>query len=545
MRNILVLLFSFFVLSCNSAKKENDKLFSQMQSWEKLLIIDSDALLDSLMTIDKSMMSDENEAYYYLLTSMAKERSGRSFRDKDEENMDKSLEWYRTHDKEGDNYCKALLYKGIAITSNGSKRDTIAYEYILKADSVYQEKHVNDKYTLAKCYEYKSRILKAQNAYPLAEIYLGKALKATTDLNDSIGILRLKTKLFRLYLSMGKLSKAFQNISEFQFEQNPSPLIQYELSYAFYIFYSSAKDTEMAVTYLKRMIEIARKNDLKDIDYANLNYRLAIYYELHGPKDSTSTFYLKALDETKDSLTSQGPTYFSKYASFLAKNGQHELAYKYQKEGYDRLRTYSSRNTHQKLLEIDNKSEILNLSSKLEKAEKYYMYLISIIIILILGLMYLLLRNRFLKNTNISAAETESKDWLICEINRVNSSAMPRFIEEVFDESEKCRRHNPDFADKIQKSVKTARDEMKLQYSQIVDDPRFIAAFPYVNYLKPVCSPIDILMLVLIKSGLTSKEIAQVLSIQYSSVRARRSKIKDAITESGDIPEEQKQAILF
>ena len=516
-----------------------------MQSWEKLLIIDSDALLDSLMTIDKSMMSDENEAYYYLLTSMAKERSGRSFRDKDEENMDKSLEWYRTHDKEGDNYCKALLYKGIAITSNGSKRDTIAYEYILKADSVYQEKHVNDKYTLAKCYEYKSRILKAQNAYPLAEIYLGKALKATTDLNDSIGILRLKTKLFRLYLSMGKLSKAFQNISEFQFEQNPSPLIQYELSYAFYIFYSSAKDTEMAVTYLKRMIEIARKNDLKDIDYANLNYRLAIYYELHGPKDSTSTFYLKALDETKDSLTSQGPTYFSKYASFLAKNGQHELAYKYQKEGYDRLRTYSSRNTHQKLLEIDNKSEILNLSSKLEKAEKYYMYLISIIIILILGLMYLLLRNRFLKNTNISAAETESKDWLICEINRVNSSAMPRFIEEVFDESEKCRRHNPDFADKIQKSVKTARDEMKLQYSQIVDDPRFIAAFPYVNYLKPVCSPIDILMLVLIKSGLTSKEIAQVLSIQYSSVRARRSKIKDAITESGDIPEEQKQAILF
>ncbi|NCB19971.1 MAG: hypothetical protein EOM61_10175, partial [Bacteroidia bacterium] len=311
MRNILVLLFSFFVLSCNSAKKENDKLFSQMQSWEKLLIIDSDALLDSLMTIDKSMMSDENEAYYYLLTSMAKERSGRSFRDKDEENMDKSLEWYRTHDKAGDNYCKALLYKGIAITSNGSKRDTIAYEYILKADSVYQEKHVNDKYTLAKCYEYKSRILKAQNAYPLAEIYLGKALKATTDLNDSIGILRLKTKLFRLYLSMGKLSKAFQNISEFQFEQNPSPLIQYELSYAFYIFYSSAKDTEMAVTYLKRMIEIARKNDLKDIDYANLNYRLAIYYELHGPKDSTSTFYLKALDETKDSLTSQGPTYFS------------------------------------------------------------------------------------------------------------------------------------------------------------------------------------------------------------------------------------------
>lgn len=526
-------------------KNENDKLFSQMQSWEKLLIVDSDVLLDSLKTIDKALLSEENKAYYYLLTSMAKERSGRTFRDQDEENMEKSLEWYRNHNKEGENYCKALLYKGITITSSSNKRDTLAYEYILKADSVYQVRQINNKYILAKCYEYKSRILKAQSAYPLAEIYLGKALKATADLNDSIGILRLKTRLFRLYLSMGKLSKAFQNISDFQFDQNPSPLIQYELSNAFYVFYSSAKDTEMAVTYLKRMIEIARKNDLKDIDYANLNYRLAIFYELHGPKDSTDTFYLRALDETKDSLTSQGPAIFSKYASFLEKNGQYELAYKYQKEGYDRLRTYSNRNTHQKLLEIDNKSELKNLTSKLEKAEKYYMYLISLTVILFLALIYLLLRNRFLKTSNISTAEIESKDWLIGEINRVNSSAMPRFIEEVFDESEKCRRHNPEFAEKIQKSVKTARDDMKLQYSQIVEDPRFVSAFPYVNYLKPICSPIDILMLVLIKSGLTSKEIAQVLSIQYSSVRARRSKIKDAITESGDIPDEQKKAMLF
>lgn len=545
MQKIFVLLFSFFVISCNSIKNENDKLNSQMQSWERLVIVDSEALLDSLKTIDKTILSDENEAYYYLLISMAKERSGVSFRDKDEENIAKTLEWYKVHDKDGKNYCKALLYNGIVIVSNSNKRDTLAYDYILKADSVYQEKQVNDKYTLAKCYEYKSKILKAQNAYPLAEIYLGKALKATTDLNDSIGILRLKTKLFRLYLSMGKLSKAFQNIMEFQFEQNTSPVIQYELNNAFYVFYSSAKDTEMAVTYLKRMIEIARKNDLKDIDYANLNYRLAIYYELHGPKDSTNTFYLKALDETNDSLTSQGPTYFSKYASFLEKNGQHEMAYKFQKEGYDRLRKYSAKNTHQKLLEIDNKSELIKLSSKLEKAEKYYMYMLSLTLILFLVIIYLLLRNRFLKSSNISAGEIENQDWLICEINRVNSSAMPRFIEEVFDESEKCRRHNPDFADKIQKSVKTARDEMKLQYSQIVEDPRFVAAFPYVNYLKPICSPIDILMLVLIKSGLTSKEIAQVLSIQYSSVRARRSKIKDAITESGDIPEEQKKAMLF
>lgn len=545
MQKIFVLLFLIFVMSCNSAKNENDKLDSQMQSWERLVILDSDALLDSLKTIDKASLSDDNEAYYYLLTSMAKERSGVSFRDKDEENITKTLQWYKVHDKDGENYCKALLYNGIVIVSNSNKRDTLAYDYILKADSVYQEKQVNDKYTLAKCYEYKSRILKAQNAYPLAEIYLGKALKATTDLNDSIGILRLKTKLFRLYLSMGKLSKAFQNISEFQFEQNTSPLIQYELNNAFYLFYSSARDTEMAITYLKRMIEIARKNDLKDIDYANLNYRLAIYYELHGPKDSTNTFYLKALDETNDSLTSQGPTYFSKYASYLEKNGQYELAYKYQREGYDRLRKYSARNTHQKLLEIDNKSELINLSSKLEKAAKFYMYMLSLAVILFLVIIYLLFRNRFLKNSNISTADIESKDWLIAEISKANSSAMPRFIEEVFDESERFRRHNPEFADKIQKSVKSARDEMKAQYSLIVDDQRFVFAFPYVNYLKPICSPIDILMLVLIKSGLTSKEIAQVLSIQYSSVRARRSKIKDAITESGDIPEEQKKAMLF
>ncbi len=545
MQKIFVLLFLFFVISCNSAKNENDKLNSQMHSWERLVIVDSEALLDSLMTIDKTILSDENEAYYYLLTSMAKERSGRSFREKDNENIDKSLEWYRNHDKEGENYCKALLYKGIIITMSNNKRDTIAYEYILKADSVYQEKQVHDKYTLAKCYEYKSRILKAQNAYPLAEIYLGKALKATSDLNDSIGILRLKTRLFRLYLSMGKLTKAFQNISEFQFEQSASPLIQYELSNAFYLFYSSAKDSEMAVTYLKRMIEIARRYDLKDIDYANLNYRLAIFYEQHGPKDSANIFYLKALDETKDSLTSQAATYFSKYAYFLEKSDRHDMAYKYQKEAFDRLRRYSSRNSHQKLLEIDNKSELIKLSAKLDKAEKYYIYMVSLAVILFLLIIYLLFRNRFLKNSNISAADTESKDWLIAEISKANSSAMPRFIEEVFDESERCRRHNPEFADKIQKSVKSARDEMKTQYALIVDDQRFVSAFPYVGFLKPICSPIDILMLVLIKSGLTSKEIAQVLSIQYSSVRARRSKIKDTITESGDIPEEYKKAMLF
>ncbi len=63
MQKIFVLLFLFFVISCNSAKNENDKLNSQMHSWERLVIVDSEALLDSLMTIDKTILSDENEAY--------------------------------------------------------------------------------------------------------------------------------------------------------------------------------------------------------------------------------------------------------------------------------------------------------------------------------------------------------------------------------------------------------------------------------------------------------------------------------------------------
>jgi hypothetical protein len=52
-------------------------------------------------------------------------------------------------------------------------------------------------------------------------------------------------------------------------------------------------------------------------------------------------------------------------------------------------------------------------------------------------------------------------------------------------------------------------------------------------------------MLVLVKSGLTNKDISIILSIPYSSVRARKSKIKDVILESSDIPEEEKKIILF
>jgi tetratricopeptide (TPR) repeat protein len=515
-----------------------------MQSWEHLIIQNPGALLDSLNQLDKFSLEGENEAYYYLLRSMAKERAAMGFRMNEIEDIGKSLTWYQSHKKDRRNHCRALLYNGILISMGGSK-DSIAYDYLLKADSVYQAFNLEDPYILSKCYEYKSKILRAQKAFPLAEVYLDKAIKAASELNDSVGIVRLKTKLLRLYLLMGNIPKAFQSMSSIQLTQNASPAMEYELCNAMYIFYVSMRESEMATTYLKRMLDLAKKYNLKDVDYNSLNYRLAIYYDNKGIRDSAEKYFLETLKQTNDTVANISYTYPARYAMFLQKYGDSQAACNYYKEAYENLLRYSTTRTREKLLEIDNKNEVAKLSAQLDKAEKHQLYLILVVVVLFFILTYNILKNNHLRRSNVSFAGIEEKEWLLSEISKANASSMPDLIEEVFNEAERSRRYNQTISDNLHKFVKRTKDEMKDQYLQIVNSNRFISAYPYTRYLSSTCSPIDILMLVLVKSGLTNKDISIILSIPYSSVRARKSKIKDVILESSDIPEEEKKIILF
>ncbi|HBZ35081.1 MAG TPA: hypothetical protein DEO33_01425 [Rikenellaceae bacterium] len=544
MRRRLLLLLLFFIISCDGIKNENAKLYSRMQSWEHLIIQNSEALLDSLNQLDKFSLEGENEAYYYLLRSMAKERAAMGFRENEIENIGKSLSWYQSHRKDGRNYCRALLYNGILISMGGSK-DSTAYDYLIKADSVYQAYSLEDPYILSKCYEYKSKILRAQKAFPLAEVYLNKAIKAASELNDSVGIVRLKTKLLRLYLLMGNIPKAFQSIASIQFAQNASPAMEYELCNAMYIFYVSMRESEIATAYLKRMLNLAKKYNLKDVDYQSLNYRLAIYYDNKGIRDSAETYFLETLKQSNDTVADKSYTYPARYALFLQKHGDFQSACNYYKEAYENLLRYSTTRTREKLLEIDNKNEVAKLNTQLDKAEKHQLYLILVVVVLFFFLTYNVLKNNYLRKSNISFAGIEEKEWLLSEISKANALSMPDLIEDVFNEAERSRRYNQTISDNLHKFVKRTKEEMKDQYSQIVNSNRFISAYPYTRYLSSICSPIDILMLVLVKSGLTNKDISIILSIPYSSVRARKSKIKDVILESGDIPEEEKKIILF
>ena len=544
MRRRLLLLLLFFVISCDGIKNENARLHSRMQSWEHLVIQNPEALLDSLNQLDKFSLEGETEAYYYLLRSMAKERAVMGFRQNEIEDIGKSLSWYQTHRKDGRNYCRALLYNGILISMGGSK-DSIAYDYLLKADSVYQAYSLEDPYILLKCYEYKSKILRAQRAFPLTEVYLNKAIKVASELNDSVGTVRLKTKLLRLYLSTGNISKAFQNLSLIELEQNASPTMEYEFCNAMYIFYISMKESEMATTYLKIMLNLAKQYDLKDVDLASLNYRLAIYYDNIGIRDSAIAYFLATLKLSKDTVANISYTYPARYASFLQKHGDYQAACNYYKEAYDNLLKYSTVRTREKLLEIDNKNEVAKLTAKLDKAENHQLYLILAVVLLFIALTYNVLKNYYLRKSNVSFADLEEKEWLVSEISKANASSMPDFIEDVFNEAERSRRYNQTISENLHKFVKRTKDEMKDQYSQIVNSNRFVSSYPYTRYLSSICSPIDVLMLVLVKSGLTNKDISIILSIPYSSVRARKSKIKDVILECGDIPEEEKKIILF
>jgi len=511
-----------------------------MESWEKLIINNPTKVLDSLKQFDKVILSDGNSAYRNLLTSIAKEKSG--IRERNVENITISEKWYKEHGKRL-SYCKALLYRGIII-SNKSSLDTVAFSYILKADSLYHEYKLNDQFFISKCYEYKSRILRAQKAYPQAELYLEKAIKTSTLLKDSAGLVQLKLKQFKLYLNTGKLSKAFKNITEFQIEQDPTPQMQYEISNAFYIYYLATKEYDVAASYLRRMINISAKYDIPDIDYNTLNFRLANFYEGHHERDSALMYYSKIKDTGKDTLKSIMPAFYSRFASFMVESGDYKTAYEYEKQAYETYLKLSNRKVRERLLEIDNKNELQILSSRLSKTEQLNAILLILIILSGGGITYIFLRRIWLKRSKKDVGDIEDNNWLIREINKASAGALPKLIEDVFDEADKCRKVNPQVSDHLLKSVKSSRDEIKAQFQLIVNHPKFLEAYPYASYMTN-CTPLETIMHVLVKNGYSTKEIASMLTIQNSSVRARKSKIKDAINDNKDIPEDQKERMLF
>jgi len=103
-------LFFLCILLFSSCNNRHTPIYQKLSTWDNNLNKNPKVILDSLRYLDTAGISKKNQAYYSLLTSIAKSKSG--IMERRDSVITAAASFF---EKENDYYnlCRALLYKGI------------------------------------------------------------------------------------------------------------------------------------------------------------------------------------------------------------------------------------------------------------------------------------------------------------------------------------------------------------------------------------------------------------------------------------------------
>jgi DNA-binding NarL/FixJ family response regulator len=125
--------------------------------------------------------------------------------------------------------------------------------------------------------------------------------------------------------------------------------------------------------------------------------------------------------------------------------------------------------------------------------------------------------------------------WLINEVQKVSTGLLPILLEEVSKEATRSRKVSKEVFDNLNNSVENIRNQSRNRITTIAKNETFGILNPNLDYLTEL-SDFEKIILVLIDFNYSVQEIAELLNTSPSSIRSIKTKIKEKILASDDLP---------
>ncbi|MEN6554352.1 MAG: hypothetical protein ABFC34_15880 [Methanobacterium sp.] len=525
-----------FTFSCSPYDTEEIFFQNKLGIIDKCIYDKSQDALDSLNIINTSKLSESNKAYYNLLYAIALNESSGTFND--DSLITFSLTWYEKK-KESYNYCRSILYKGIALFNN-SKSDSIAYSYLKQSEELYNNNNFGDKILKSRIYQYLGKINRIKKNYKEAERYFLLSCNISTGLNRNKDEQITRLELFWTYLAQKRYKDALDNIIQFEESDIASPEIQYSLYNAIAGYYSAKKEFNISVEYIKKMVRLMEKESLK-IDKSKLYYTISSYYKRGGVPDSALYYSKLAVLSITDSSSTEKHFYYKYLADIYASKGDYIDACENYRNAYRQYISTYSKVTRDKVLEIEKKYDTSRLETQLLINKRYKTFFMVCSLLLFCfsagAITVITLKLRNYKKSNYTSEmqnnilEQELKKCrLINELMQIPAELLTEFTDDIYKQASKSRKISKELSDDLNKSIDNMKSKSKRKLSIIANGDWLLKDNPNLIYI-PELSDMEKIIFILKNYSYSSQDIAKILGTSSPRIRAVNAKLKEKISK--------------
>jgi len=557
-------LFAFLLsslLSCTAERERQNSLYKKFQHWDSLTVKYPARILDSLGSVNNKDLNKENLMYKSLLTCIGSYWSETSLNDSTI--MPKVVSWYRKN-SDYRNLSRALLFGSVVKYFDKWIPDSIRYNNILEAESIFYKNKVKDVPTEAvlnkhlgmpiPSYESFKGIKTFTQALTDAEKYNDKAI----ELFDSLGLDRevqviLLDKIV-MYGGLKEEDDGGETIKNLLIQISSYNTLDIDIRQRLYtqmINYNISKENyEQALHYCNKSISELFYKDFKgSLGPLNIvNDIVNCHMKLNQPDSAYRYIQLGkeyCIDNSIDTTIFLFPAYINYYLGIE----DYKNAYQKTKDYYTKLQFKSGNTFQSSRLNSNHKIKELQKKLNVATAQKERALILGIIssslfVLLLATSMIIIPRSRKRSREKQSQSETALADVsalniklrLTNEILRVSENLTTSFAQEAGKEAARCRTSNPAVYKSITGMIDNLRTNTKDQLSDIVKSEVFINLFPDINSINSELSPFEKLILALYDAGCDTKEIASLLGNTPAGIRAFKYRIKDKLLLISDLP---------
>ncbi len=536
---IILIILTLFFFSCKREVNRDDA--NRLKKLDMALISDPYRVRDSLDKIKVAALDEANSAYYWLLSAVTNERCGVVEK---EDSMIIISEKYFKDRKDYMNFCRSVLYKGV-IRYNQYKQDTLTATFFSNVGNLMLRYRVNDPATKATLYKYLGKLKRANGEFANSAEYLRKSRQLSEEINDSLEVRRLDLELFYVNLAQKDYSQALANIAHYIDSDTTNPLKAYELNEAISQFFIEREEFDIAIVYLRNMLEMSGRIGKGVIDRSQLYHRISLYYKNKNMLDTAISYSRRSLAALNGNASTNGHVYYNYIAGLYEAKGDLTNAIDNYKKAYESHKYAYSNYTSKNVSRIESLYETTIKEADLqnERNNRKYFTLLGIMIIGVLTSITLLLRKRVknfrdeshLAKKEIRKAENEvSKMKFVNELNEMSIGLLNQLMRSVSIEADRSRAGASDTADRLVQCISQTKKSSKERIAEIVQN-NFISDYPNLQYLSNL-TDFEKVVFVLLDNGYSIREVAALLDRTQSCISGEKSKIKEKILSRQDLP---------
>lgn len=536
---IILIILTLFFFSCKREVNRDDA--NRLKKLDMALISDPYRVRDSLDKIKVAALDEANSAYYWLLSAVTNERCGVVEK---EDSMIIISEKHFKDRKDYMNFCRSVLYKGV-IRYNQYKQDTLTATFFSNVGNLMLRYRVNDPATKATLYKYLGKLKRANGEFANSAEYLRKSRQLSEEINDSLEVRRLDLELFYVNLAQKDYSQALANIAHYIDSDTTNPLKAYELNEAISQFFIEREEFDIAIVYLRNMLEMSGRIGKGVIDRSQLYHRISLYYKNKNMLDTAISYSRRSLAALNGNASTNGHVYYNYIAGLYEAKGDLTNAIDNYKKAYESHKYAYSNYTSKNVSRIESLYETTIKEADLqnERNNRKYFTLLGIMIIGVLTSITLLLRKRVknfrdeshLAKKEIRKAENEvSKMKFVNELNEMSIGLLNQLMRSVSIEADRNRAGASDTADRLVQCISQTKKSSKERIAEIVQN-NFISDYPNLQYLSNL-TDFEKVVFVLLDNGYSIREVAALLDRTQSCISGEKSKIKEKILSRQDLP---------